>query len=216
MSAVPVSRFLLDFASDEGDAASGPPGNRSERAAMDQEAVQAQAQARAEKHAAEIEAAYERGISDGRAEALATAEVRMSEQVKRHKAEMAAERQAWIRNESEKLAEGLAKGLKGLVAEIANSAARALARVLSDKARRQALAEMSSILNDFVSRQNGVAIEVSGPEDFVDMLHDSLRAHQIQITAVPGDDCDVQVRCGQTLLETELGALAHRIGEVLP
>ncbi len=211
MSSVSVARYLLDFASDGEDGRSAPsaPVRREQRATPPEDMVP-----RADL-SAQVEAAYQRGLEDGRAEAAAAAETRLVERLRQHDAERAADRQTWAREEADKLAEGFAKGLKGLETEIASAAARALAPVLFDKARRQALAEMSTLVNEFVTRQQGIAIEVSGPDDLVDELQDNFSRRQIDITPVRSDDCDVHVQCGETVFETQLAALARRIGDAL-
>lgn len=213
MSSVSVARYLLDFAS-EAEQGRRPPPQPEARIERERAVPREDVVSRADA-AQQVDAAYHRGLEDGRVEAAAAAEARLVERLKQHEAERVADRQAWARQEADKLAEGFAKGLKGLETEIASAAARALAPVLFDKARRQALAEMSTLVNEFVSRQHGMSIEVSGPDDLVDELHNSLSRHQIDITPVRGDDCDVQIQCGETVFETQLAALARRIGEAI-
>jgi len=212
MSSVSVARYLLDFAS---EAETGRPGPSTLPSAGRQRPPTTEDTISRSDAAAQIEAAYQRGLEEGRAEAAAAAEARLVERLRQNEAARAADRQAWARQEADKLAEGFAKGLKGLETEIASAAARALAPVLFDKARRQALAEMSTLVNEFVTRQQGVAIEVSGPDDLLDELQDSFSRRQIDITPVKSDDCDVRVACGETVFETQLAALARRIGEAL-
>lgn len=211
MSSVPVARYLVDFAS---EADGGRPPRSVHRPDRERTPSPDDWISRADA-AAQIEAAYQRGLEDGRAEAAAAAEARLVDRLKQIEADRAGDRQVWARQEAEKLAEGFAKGLKGLETEIASAAARALAPVLFDKARRQALAEMSTLVNEFIARQQGMAIEVRGPDDLLDELHESFARRQIDITPVTSDDCDVQVQCGETVFETQLAALARRIGEAL-
>ncbi len=208
MSAVPVARYLADFASEMG-------GGRKVTQTMPAPKAPASERSAEELLAEQIEAAFQRGFDAGRIEATAAAEARYTQQTKQFQANRAAERQAWAQHEGEKLVSVFAERMTALEEEIATAAARALAPVMFDKARLDTVAELRTILEDFISRQRGVAIEASGPEDLLTILQQGLKAQNLNISIVPSDDVDVRIRIGETVLETQFAALAEKIAEVL-
>ena len=50
-----------------------------------------------------------------------------------------------------------------------------------------------------------MTLEIFGPEDLLQLIREKLRDRNVAALFSPGDDVDVRVVAGQTILETSLG-----------
>jgi hypothetical protein len=84
-----------------------------------------------------IEAAHASGFESGKAAAMAALEARLEAERASFAQQRASERQAWVAEEAEKLAQRLSAGLGELEARIADTTARVLEPFLGAELRRQ-------------------------------------------------------------------------------
>jgi|RhiMethySRZTD1v2_1073278.scaffolds.fasta_scaffold10238_8 hypothetical protein len=201
MSAVPATAYLMEF-----DRDGGPPlQSRNVRNGV----------ADADDAAARIDAAHASGLESGKAAAMAALETRLEDERASFARQLASARQAWVAHEGEKLAQRLSMGLAGLEARVAETTARVLEPFLQAELRRQAIAELRAALEAVLSREPGIEVGVTGPEDLLQALRDGLSGRACAATYHPSDGPDVRIVAGQTILQTRLAAWVARIEEAL-
>lgn len=160
------------------------------------------------------ENAYEEGVESGRAAAKAEYEAKLEQHKAAFDKELAAARQAWCREQSDKLAQHLAASLKGLEVNIAETAARLLKPFLMERVKQAAIEDLCASLEGLLTREVSRTINVSGPEDLLEALRTRL-ADTAAVTYTCSNECDVRVLVGQTQIETRLGAWFSRIEEAV-
>jgi hypothetical protein len=192
MTAVPAAAYLMDFA---GEGRHGGGG-------------------RAGEVAARIEAAHASGFEAGRSAARAELEAKLAEQRAAASRELAAARQAWVREEAQRLSERLAAGLAELEAGVADAAARALLPVLRSELQQQAIADLRADL-ERLTIDPAVAITVRGRHDLLHALQAALSGSPRNVTYEPDGGADLRIAAGPAILETRLGAWAARIEEAV-
>jgi hypothetical protein len=163
--------------------------------------------------AADREAAFAEGFEKGKAAAIAELDARLEEQRATLVAQAAAERQAWVGQTAGAVADQLAAGLRSLEASIADTAARILEPFLGAELRKQAIADLVGHLDVLLTKDPGVALSMSGPEELLEALRRRVPANAGQLMLVPSKDVDVRICVGQTILETRLRAWMAKIEE---
>jgi hypothetical protein len=155
--------------------------------------------AEADDAAARIDAAHASGFESGKAAAMAALEARLEDERASFARQLASARQAWVAEEGAKLAQRLSAGLGELEARIADTTARVL----------------EPFLEAVLSREPGIEVGVTGPEDLLQALRDGLAGRACAATYRPSDALDVRIVAGQTVLETRLAAWVAGIEEAL-
>jgi hypothetical protein len=153
--------------------------------------------------AAEIDAAFARGVEHGQAAARASLEAKLESQQKQFELELAAERQA-REVEAGKLAAAFAGGLASLEQSIADSVGRLLRPFLAARVHAEVLAELRAALTALLHKEPGIALMIAGPEHLLAPLRATMP--QGAISYVANSDCEVRVTANDTLLQTRLGA----------
>ena len=164
---------------------------------------------------ARIDAAHASGFESGKAAAVAALEARLEAEQALFAQQRASERQVWVAEEAEKLAQRLSAGLGELEARIADTTARVLEPFLSAELRRQVIAALRVELEALLTKEPRISLSVTGPEDLLQALRDQLAGKACTATHLPNAEPDVRITAGQTILETRLGAWAAKIQEVL-
>jgi hypothetical protein len=150
--------------------------------------------------------AYERGVAAGKAAILADIETRLEAERVYYKQQLELERFTWANREAEKLAELFADGIREIETNVANITARILKPFLAENAHRQAIAELLEALETLIGKNQGMTLEVFGPEDLLQLIREKLRDRNVAALFSPSEGVDVRVVAGQTILETSLGA----------
>ncbi len=150
--------------------------------------------------------AYERGVAAGKAAILAEIETRLEAERVYYAQQLELERFTWANREAEKLAELFASGIREIETNIADITARILKPFLAESAHRQAIAELLEALEILIGKNQGMTLEIFGPEDLLQLIREKLRDRNVAALFSPGDEVDVRVVAGQTILETSLGA----------
>ncbi len=150
--------------------------------------------------------AYERGVAAGKAAILADIETRLEAERVYYKQQLELERFTWANREAEKLAELFADGIREIETNVANITARILKPFLAESAHRQAIAELLEALEILIGKNQGMTLEIFGPEDLLQLIREKLRDRNVAALFSPGEGVDVRVVAGQTILETSLGA----------
>jgi hypothetical protein len=195
VSVVPAAPFLADFAS---------PVLVSELA---EDIPLQQASATPEIDLAErVDEAYARGIEEGRRSAEAEATVMLEEQKAALDQSLASAREAWCNEEGPRLASQIAAAVRDLEDRIAESAERVLRPFLAQAVRDQAIGQLRTIVNELTASQSGVTLEVSGPEDLLNVIRTNLPSSLANVAYVVNEAPDVQVRAGASVIETRISA----------
>ena len=155
--------------------------------------------------------AYERGLAAGKAAALAEIETKLEAERVYYAQQLELERFTWANREAEKLAEMFAAGIQEIETNIANVTARILKPYLAESAHRQAIAELFEALETLIGKDQGMTLEISGPEDLLQLIREKLRDRNVAALFSPAQDVDVRVVAGQTILETSLGAWMDKL-----
>lgn len=150
--------------------------------------------------------AYERGVAAGKAAILADIETRLEAERVYHAQQLELERFTWANREAEKLAKLFAAGIHEIETNIADVTARILKPFLAESAHRQAIAELLQALEVLIGKNQGITLEVFGPEDLLQLIREKLRDRNVAAQFTPSPEMDVRVVVGHTILETSLGA----------
>jgi hypothetical protein len=199
MGAVPVARFLVEFNRDRTGHVTEPevePVARQARAAV-----------------VSTEEAYARGVRDGKASAKAVADANLIELRQQHTEELANARRVWTKEEGATIERRLEEGVARLEVTIAESVGRILEPILTDSIRRRAIDELVETLKLVLSKDEGVTLHISGPEDLLEMIRSGLDGKTVAVVYAPGEQSDVRVVAGKTFMETCLGAGMAKLKE---
>lgn len=209
MRSLPVNRFIPDIRDNKGQRPAPAPASGPKPMDLG-EALIAKG---ATRPPAKLEDAYARGYDAGRAAALAELQDKLKQQQDYYAQQLSLERYTWANRESEPLAAQIADGLKEMEARIANTVARLLRPFFGEIARTQAVEELVDALEVLLGADEGLRLEVSGPEDLLEMLRGKLGGRNVAVLFAPGEGVEVRVSAGQTLLETNLGQWMKRVEE---
>jgi hypothetical protein len=202
MSAVPAAGHLAEFGPD------GEVVGRRSRARQN-------ASAQGGPEAAANTDAYAKGFEGGKAAAQAVFDGKLAEQKSRFEAQLASERELWVAQQGERLIERFQSGLRDLEETIAGTVGRILKPFLAAAIRHRAMAELQEQLHALLAGNEGIRFTVSGPPDLLEALRSQLDAAGVAVTYEPGQQCDVRVSVGETVLETRLGTWVAKIDEAV-
>jgi len=162
-----------------------------------------------------------RKVEDARAKTRAECEARadaflsaaLEDQRRKFEEQLAAARREWTEVQAERLIAQVASTCEVLEARIAAAAARALRPFVLEKVREQAVRDMrASIAKLLVNTENPV-IEVSGPQDLLDALAQSMADTAVSLSMRPDASCELRAVAGDTMLETQMQEWASRLAE---
>lgn len=194
MSLIPAAHFLVDFGSKE-----AAPAIVDE--APDPAAV---AKALEATWAEKADEAYARGCEDGRKAAEMEAHALQEEHKAASVEALAAARQAWCSEEGPKLAAQIKSAVGEMQTVIAESVERVLSPFIAQAARGEAVRQLRAMLEDLIATNSAIALEVSGPQDLLDALRDSLADTSLAVRFNVRDVCDVEIKAGASILETRI------------
>ncbi len=130
-----------------------------------------------------------------------------------HAQQLDVERLTWVNRESEQLAEQIAGGLKEIENRLADIVARILRPFVSEAIHVQAIDELLLALDAVLGADEGVTLEISGPDDLLQILREKLRSKNVAVLFTANEHTDIRVVAGQTVLETCLGTWMKRVEE---
>jgi hypothetical protein len=207
----PVSKFLIDVGPRKQDTPA--PAKRADRSGPEPLQLYAVADKNSQQH--RVAAAHARGLEEGRAAADADWQAKRDEQRAVHDKQLALERITWASREADKLAEQLSIGLRTLENTIGDTVAELLKPFLIGAVQQRAIAELMQAIETVLHKDEGVALEISGPEDIVQLLREKLSGKNIALSFVPGDGPEVRIVAGQTVMESQLQSWVSKIEESL-
>jgi hypothetical protein len=158
-----------------------------------------------------VDEAYVRGVDDGKAAVEAEMVARLEEQKATFERDLAAWRESWRLKEGARIAEQLRTAIGDMERRIADSTEGVLRPFLDEAIRVQAMVELRSILHELVTKAPGIALELSGPEDLLAAVRESLAGSGATVSYRANEACDVQVKAGASILETRIAAWLGQI-----
>jgi hypothetical protein len=103
--------------------------------------------------------------------------------------------------------------LRTIEESIANSLANVLEPFLVAELRRQAIDELALIMRGLMSQEDGMTLEVSGPDDLLAALRERLAGDGLKVRFAAAEGSDVRVHADQTIIETRLGIWLAKVKE---
>ncbi|CAN1724009.1 Flagellar assembly protein FliH/Type III secretion system HrpE domain-containing protein [Hyphomicrobium sp. 1Nfss2.1] len=193
MSVAPVAHFLVDF------------GAAPLVAAAREESPLAAATPEADWEE-RLADAYARGIEEGKRLAEAEAIAHLEAQKAAWEKSTAEAREAWCADTGSGISAQIAAAFGELEDQIATAAERVLMPLVSQSARTQAVQQLRNIIVDLAATNPGIGLQISGPEDLLSIVRDSLPASIADPVYTVTDKTDIQIKAGASLLETRIAS----------
>ncbi len=164
--------------------------------------------AKAEETALKIEAAYGRGLEEGREEGRALGRAEAEGQIAAERAEMqeraVMERVEFQLNEYAQLEATMRSGFVEVEANVGAAVARILAPFLAKEVARHAAVELVKAINTFAAGGAPGLITIRGPEQVLSLLRDRIADLPAEIDFVEDGGVEARVECNATRITTEL------------
>ena len=158
-----------------------------------------------------LRTAREEGFAEGIAAAGKEREVQLAQERQAFELRLAAERENWAHEESEKLAEKIEAAFGEIESNIAECVARILKPIVIDSARTKIVGLLADAIGVLLRGQNCPALAIAGPEDLLTALRERLSPLSAAFNYSFNESVDVRVTAGETLIESQLAAIAARI-----
>ncbi len=155
---------------------------------------------------AALAAARESGRAEGVEATRAEAAGELEQARREFQAQLAAERQKWLREEGEALASNLATALQQIEDRLAECVTRILRPFIIESLRRQMIAELVEHVGSLVASHATMAIKIAGPADLLAVLQEKLSGLPVAIDYERDLGVDVRVVAEETMIETRLKA----------
>ena len=126
-------------------------------------------------------------------------------------AQLSEARSAWISEQSEPLAARIGAAFDDLETSLADAMTRVLAPFLATVARRQAVDDLVATLRGLLRTSGHAAVRVSGPGDLLARIETQLGDLAAAVEFVPGEEVDVTVAAGRSIIATQIGAWVDRL-----
>lgn len=158
----------------------------------------------------EVDAAYERGVEDGRREAEADAELTRAELLALGERNLERARADWVENEGRVLADTIRTSLAEMHDSLEAGVAKILGPILQDAARKRVLTALQAALSKAAATERG-PIAVTGPPDLIAALEKHLGDASPNVSFAIGEGAEVSVRFDKTVIETRLASWAEKL-----
>ena len=193
MSGVPVANFLVDFGSKDLPLELAPD-TLSPGLPIIEEV----------NWSGRIEDAHARGFEEGRQSAEADAEARFAEQKAAAEQDIAAARTAWCAEIGPQLTDQFGNAVREMEDRICDAIERLLRPFLVGAVRARAVNELRATIEEFVGKNPGIALEISGPEDLLEAMRASLPPSLTDVSFAANGASEIQVKAGAALIETRI------------
>jgi flagellar biosynthesis/type III secretory pathway protein FliH len=157
---------------------------------------------------------YQQGVSDGRAEAQADAELQLAESEALHAEKLNAERQAFERDCAEVLASRLDAAVSQIERAIAECVAEYLRPWLIERLRLRAMQGLESAIAKALS--GGAKVHIEAPAEVLAYLRDRLPAEGLQIGYSESATSDIRAHIEDTEIEANVSAWLAELEALSP
>ncbi|MGO8844580.1 MAG: hypothetical protein ACLQFI_04430 [Methylocella sp.] len=158
-----------------------------------------------------LQAARDKGVTEGYAAARAEYAAQLLQERLAFEARLAAERDRWARQESEKLSEDIKAIFVEVESNIAGCVELALTPFVVDALRSRMIDLLAETVGTLLGGRECPIVEIHGPEDLLAMLREKLAALSGAIDYSPDDSIEVRIVADQTKIESRIGAWVERI-----
>jgi hypothetical protein len=153
---------------------------------------------------AAFEEGYQRGLTDGRAEAEADCEMRLAEATTRHAEELAHEKQNWELTCADVLFARLESAAKLIEQSIEERVSDLLRPWLLERLRVRALQDLEKAISRSLSE--GAKVHIEAPGEILEHLRAHLPSESFQIGYSESPTSDVRAHIDDTRIEANLSA----------
>ncbi len=165
--------------------------------------------------AEEIERRVAEAVATVRAEERADAEWQqteaLAEQARLLHADHETARQAWVEEQSDRLAAAIDTQFAALGERLGVAAARALRPFLVERLVDRSIDDLTTCIDRLLTDGTAPALEIAGPADLLDRLAEKLGGRADAIAFRPDHRVDIVVTAGETLIETRLREWVARL-----
>jgi hypothetical protein len=140
-----------------------------------------------------LQAARDEGVAEGYATARSECDVQLLQERQAFEARLAAERDKWTRQESEKLGGAVKAAFAEIESNIAGSVERVLTPFVVEALRRKMIDLLAENVAILLGGRERPIVEIRGPEDLLAMLREKLAAFSCAINYSPEDSIDVRI-----------------------
>jgi hypothetical protein len=158
-----------------------------------------------------VATAFLRGRYQGLDDARTEFEAKLKAAEESFEERLAAERAAWVTEQGVQLAEKITAAVDTLTNDIGDSVAAILAPFLEEKLRVRIVEELLRSLEKVLKGGRPATLKISGPDDLLQLLRQTLGASSSAIEFEATDAVDVRVVADHTIIETQLEAWLQRI-----
>lgn len=152
---------------------------------------------------AAVEAAYQRGLREGRESANAACDAVITEKEQDLAQFIEEARRNWASLESAVLAQRIEDAVAAAKAEIAETAARILKPLVENALAEEALSKLVTEIGKLLSDGDAIKLKISGPADLIEKVNARL-GQTLAATADAGDAPEVKVFANRTVIEARL------------
>ena len=166
-------------------------------------------------HYSIVQSAYQAGIEKGQnhSEEL-MAQVR-AEAREAAQEEIAAERQRLLTETLEPIAHQLSQAYAQLGDAIERGVAEALAPLINEEVKRQALGSLKTCMEELMEGKTGCLVRISAPEEIVEELAHNLAPLADVANITPCAGTDIEVKIDDTILNVQLSQLQQTMQEMV-
>jgi len=150
--------------------------------------------------------AYARGLEEGRRLAEVEAAAQLEHQMAVWEKGTAEARDAWCADAGASISVQIAAAFGALEDNIAAAAERVLLPLVSQTARTEAVQQLRTIIADLAATNPGIGLQISGPEDLLAIVRDTLPASIAEPVYTVTDTTDIQIKAGASLLQTRIAS----------
>jgi hypothetical protein len=158
-----------------------------------------------------VATAFLRGRYQGLDDARAEFEAKLKAAEESFEERLAAERASWAAEQGALLADKITTAVDSLSNDIGDSVAAILAPFLEEKLRVRIVEELLRSLEKVLKGGRPATLKISGPDDLIQVIRQTLGASSSAIEFEVTDAVDVQVVADHTIIETQLEAWLQRI-----
>jgi hypothetical protein len=158
-----------------------------------------------------VATAFLRGRYQGLDDARAEFEARLKAAEASFEERLASERALWVAAQGAVLADKVATAVDALSTDIGDSVAAILTPFLEEKLRLRIVEELLRSLEKVLKGGRPAVLKISGPDDLLQFIRETLGASSSAIEFEVTDAVDVRVVADHTVIETQLEAWIKRI-----
>lgn len=158
-----------------------------------------------------ILAARQEALAEGMAIVSRICEEQLTQERQMFENRLAAERDRWAREESEKLSSEIEAAVAELESKIAGCVTRILKPFIMESAPNLMIGRLAENIATLVRGLQSPMLSISGPEDLLSRLRERMTP-LVECEYYFNKAADIRVVAGETLIESQLAAFSARLG----